>query len=101
MTQGIVSAKDRAISESASTTILGAIQTDAAVNHGNSGGPLLNMQGQVVGINTSLVPDSSTGAAAEGISLAVGSDTAKAVVAQLQSNKAVSRGYLGIQDSSR
>ncbi|MCC6381264.1 MAG: trypsin-like peptidase domain-containing protein [Dehalococcoidia bacterium] len=95
VTRGIVSQKNRAITENSS--ILGAIQTDAAINHGNSGGPLIDLYGQVVGVNTSLVPDSTTGTAAEGIGLAVGSDTVRAVFEQLKSTGRVDRGYLGIQ----
>ena len=93
VTRGIVSQKNRAINEA---SILGAIQTDAAINHGNSGGPLLNLQGQVVGVNTSLVPDGSGGTAL-GIGLAVGSDTVKAVYEELREQGAVTRGLLGIR----
>ncbi|MEO8538356.1 MAG: trypsin-like peptidase domain-containing protein [bacterium] len=96
VTRGIVSQKNRGISEGSATTILGAIQTDAAINHGNSGGPLLNMFGEVVGINTALAPDPSTGETASGIGFAVGSDVAKAVFEQLQANGKVNRGFLGI-----
>lgn len=102
VTEGIVSAKNRAIQESqvdASTgvNILGSIQTDAAINHGNSGGPLLNFNGDVVGINTSLVPDQETGGTATGIGLAVGADTANAVFQQLKDTGKVNRGLLGVQ----
>jgi S1-C subfamily serine protease len=96
VTRGIVSQKNRAISESA--PILGAIQTDAAINHGNSGGPLLLLTGEVVGVNTALAPDpnSATGVA-QGIGFAVGIDTVKAVWQQLRENGFVNRGLLGIQ----
>ncbi len=97
VTEGIVSAKNRSIDEG-NSGVLGSIQTDAAINHGNSGGPLINYNGEVVGINTSLVPDSSTGSAAAGIGLAVGSDTASAVFEQLRDTGTVSRGLLGIQN---
>lgn len=97
VTRGIVSAKNRGIEES--STILGAIQTDAAINHGNSGGPLLNMFGEVVGVNTAIAPDptSTTGATAPGIGFAVGVDTVKAVYTELKDRGAVSRGLFGIQ----
>ncbi len=95
VTRGIVSQKNRGITEG-NTTILGAIQTDAAINHGNSGGPLLNMFGEVVGINTALAPDPSTGGIASGIGFAVGSDVAKAVFEKLQATGKVNRGFLGI-----
>lgn len=95
VTRGIISQKNRAIQESAK--ILGAIQTDAAINHGNSGGPLLTLAGEVVGVNTSLVPDtSSASGTASGIGLAVGSDTVRAVFEQLRDTGRVNRGLLGI-----
>lgn len=95
VTRGIVSQKNRGINEG-NTTILGAIQTDAAINHGNSGGPLLDMFGEVVGINTALAPDPSTGGTASGIGFAVGSDVAKAVFEKIRQSGKVSRGFLGI-----
>ena len=95
VTRGIVSQKNRAINEGGVSAIFGAIQTDAAINHGNSGGPLLNMYGEVVGINTALAPDGS-GGTASGIGFAVGSDVAKAVVEALRANGKVNRGFLGI-----
>jgi S1-C subfamily serine protease len=95
VTKGIISQKNRAISEVA--PILGAIQTDAAINHGNSGGPLLNLFGEVVGVNTALAPDpSSPSGIAQGIGFAVGVDTVRAVWEQLRDNGFVQRGYLGI-----
>ena len=97
VTRGIVSQKNRAISETSANSILGAVQTDAAINHGNSGGPLLDMFGEVVGINTALAPDPTTGETASGIGFAVGSDIAKAVFEQIKANGKVNRGFLGIQ----
>lgn len=94
VTRGIVSQKNRAIREN--TQILGAIQTDAAINHGNSGGPLLNLFGEVVGVNTAIAPNPSTGTQAVGIGFAVGSDVAQAVVAQLKGHGRVNRGFLSI-----
>ena len=97
VTRGIVSAKNRGIQES--STILGAIQTDAAINHGNSGGPLLNLFGEVIGVNTAIAPDpsSTTGAIAPGIGFAVGVDTVKAVYSELKEKGKVDRGLFGIQ----
>lgn len=96
VTRGIVSQKNRAIEEAA---ILGAIQTDAAINHGNSGGPLLNLYGEVVGVNTSLVPDRLSGSGVgQGIGLAVGSDTVKAVYEEIRAQGSVNRGLLGIRN---
>ncbi|MGI8927668.1 MAG: S1C family serine protease [Tepidiformaceae bacterium] len=94
VTRGIVSAKNRGIDEA--STILGAIQTDAAINHGNSGGPLLNLHGEVVGVNTAIAPDRTTGGIAPGIGFAVGVDTVKAVLSELRESGRVDRGLLGI-----
>lgn len=97
VTRGIISAKNRAISES-QFGLLGSIQTDAAINHGNSGGPLLNFYGEVVGVNTAIAPDPTTGEVAPGIGFAVGADTVKAVYEQLKATGKVNRGLLGIQN---
>lgn len=97
VTRGIVSAKNRPINDSG---ILGAVQTDAAINHGNSGGPLINYQGQVVGVNTALAPDTSTQGLAQNIGFAIGSDTVSAVYDEIRETKQVQRGYLGISDFS-
>lgn len=97
VTRGIVSAKNRAINES-QFGLLGSIQTDAAINHGNSGGPLLNLFGAVVGVNTAIAPDPTTGGVAPGIGFAVGADTVRAVYEQLKANGKVNRGMLGIQN---
>ncbi len=94
VTKGIVSAKNRAISES--SAVLGAIQTDAAINHGNSGGPLLDMYGNVIGVNTAIAPDNTTGGIAPGIGFAVGADTVKAVYESIKTDGKVNRGFLGI-----
>ena len=96
VTRGIVSAKNRSIDEN--QPVLGAIQTDAAINHGNSGGPLLDMTGVVIGVNTAIAPDSTTGGVAPGIGFAVGANTVKAVYEQLKTNGKVDRGYLGIRN---
>jgi S1-C subfamily serine protease len=93
VTRGIISALNRAIPSSG---ILGAVQTDAAINHGNSGGPLLDYEGHVVGINTSLAPDSSTGGLAQNIGFAVGADTIGAVYDEIVQLGFVDRALLGI-----
>jgi 2-alkenal reductase len=75
----------------------GLIQTDAAINHGNSGGPLVNLAGQIVGINTLVVRGSGSGGdTAEGLGFAIPSNTVHAVADQLIANGRVSRPYLGI-----
>jgi putative serine protease PepD len=93
VTSGIVSALDRSISSSNSFTIAGAIQTDAAINHGNSGGPLLNMSGQVVGVTTQIESESGGN---EGVGFAVPSNTIRVVASQLVSGKTVQHAYLGV-----
>jgi putative serine protease PepD len=81
VTRGIVSALDRSI-ETTSGTLSGLIQTDAAISSGNSGGPLVNALGQVVGINTA-VATSSSGVEASNIGFAISIDDAMAVAHQL------------------
>ncbi|MGH2632458.1 MAG: S1C family serine protease, partial [Tepidiformaceae bacterium] len=98
VSRGIVSAKNRAIDEgTGQNSVLGSIQTDASINHGNSGGPLLNYKAEVVGVNTAIAPDSETGGIAPGIGFAVGADTIQAVYDQLKATGKVDRGFLGIQ----
>ncbi len=90
VTFGIISAKSRrGLNENPYQEFL---QTDAAVNPGNSGGPLVNVKGEVVGINTAIV-----GKAYQGISFAIPSETAHHIYDQLRSNRHVVRGYLGVQ----
>ena len=96
VTRGIVSAKNRSTTEDPRAQSFGAIQTDAAITHGNSGGPLLNLNGEVVGVNTSIAPDPSTGGVAPGIGFALGSDVVKAVYDDVRTGGKVTRGYLGI-----
>jgi serine protease Do len=91
VTAGIVSALGRDIQ---SGPFDDYIQTDAAINQGNSGGPLFNADGQVVGINTAIV--SPTGGSV-GIGFAVPSDMAQKVVADLAADGKVARGWLGVQ----
>ncbi len=94
VTAGIISAKGRRTQRSALGLYENYLQTDAAINMGNSGGPLVNMEGKVVGINTAIV--TPTGAFA-GIGLAIPSSLAEDVMTQLIETGEVSRGYLGIQ----
>lgn len=87
-TEGIVSALNRSVTESTGITISHAIQTDAAVNPGNSGGALINLQGQLIGIPTLTAVDTETNTTAEGVSFAIPSNLVKTVAQQLiqQSN---------------
>jgi S1-C subfamily serine protease len=99
MSVGVISATNRSIQSLNGTnpanafSIPGAIQTDAAINHGNSGGPLVNTGGAVIGINTQIA--SSTGGG-EGVGFAVPVDTVKRSVAQLQAHGSVAYAYLGV-----
>ncbi|SFL39022.1 DegQ family serine endoprotease [Methylobacterium pseudosasicola] len=88
---GIVSARGRNIESGPYDNY---IQTDAAINKGNSGGPLFNMDGEVIGINTAIL--SPTGGSV-GIGFAVPSDTAKPVIDQLRDFGEVRRGWLGVR----
>jgi putative serine protease PepD len=93
VTNGIVSALNRTISSDNNYAISGAIQTDAAINHGNSGGPLLNMRGRVVGINSQI---ESEGGGSVGVGFAIASDTVRSVVTQLLGTGKVAHAYLGV-----
>ena len=93
VTSGIVSALNRDISSTNNFTISGVIQTDAAINHGNSGGPLLNMAGQVVGITTQIESESGGN---DGVGFAVPSSTISKVVSKLVKGQKVAHPYLGV-----
>ncbi len=90
ITAGIVSAKGRFVSAEKYENF---IQTDAAINVGNSGGPLLNLDGQVIGINTMIISNSG---ASQGVGFAIPINMVQAVVKQLRENGKVVRGWLGI-----
>jgi putative serine protease PepD len=94
VTTGIVSALDRTIQAPNNFTISGAIQTDAAINHGNSGGPLLDSDGHVIGINSQIESDSGGN---DGIGFAVPSSMVQRVAQQLISGGKVAHAYLGVQ----
>ncbi len=91
----MVSATGRSIDTGRGYQIDGLIQTDAAINHGNSGGPLVNLAGQVIGINT-LVVRNNNGDVAEGLGFAVPVNTARAVAEQIMQKGYFSRPNLGI-----
>jgi putative serine protease PepD len=93
VTSGIVSALNRTITSPNDFAINDAIQTDAAINHGNSGGPLLNSSGQVIGINSQIDSDSGGN---DGIGFAVPSNTVKSVASQLIATGKVEHAYLGV-----
>ncbi|HEY8029943.1 MAG TPA: trypsin-like peptidase domain-containing protein [Gaiellaceae bacterium] len=94
MTAGIISAIDRTITAPNNFSISGAIQTDAPINHGNSGGPLLDANGQVVGVNVQIDSNSN---GSEGVGFSTPIDTVKSVADTLISGGKVEHAYLGIQ----
>jgi 2-alkenal reductase len=97
VTVGVVSATDRSIQTNPGFQLEGLLQTDAAINQGNSGGPLVNLAGQIVGINTLVVRGNGlTSSVAEGLGFAISSNTARAVAEQLIANGFVAHPYLGI-----
>jgi S1-C subfamily serine protease len=96
VTAGIVSALQREIQSPNDFAIDHVIQTDAAINHGNSGGPLLNAQGQVIGVNSQIQTGSTATQGNVGIGFAIPINTVKEVVAQLIKNGKVEHAFLGI-----
>jgi len=92
LTTGIISSLGRTIRSEVGTTIEDVIQTDASINPGNSGGPLLNSEGEIIGVNTAII--SPTGASV-GIGFAIPVNTAKRIAAELIAKGFVSYPYLG------
>jgi putative serine protease PepD len=99
VTTGIVSALHRTIDSPNNFSISDSIQTDAPINHGNSGGPLLDGAGQVTGVNAQIQSQSG---GSEGIAFSIPSNTVRSVVDQLVAGKTVAHAYLGVrvQDSA-
>ena len=95
VTSGIVSALGRSMDSPSGFTISNSIQTDAPINHGNSGGPLINMLGQVIGVNTQIQSDSG---GSDGVGFAIPSKV-KSVVEQMVAGKTVQHAYMGIKVS--
>jgi len=96
VTVGVVSATGRSIDTGSGYSIDGLIQTDAAINQGNSGGPLVNLAGEVVAINTLIIRNSGSGTVAEGLGFAIPINTARVISEQIIQKGYVSRPYLGI-----
>jgi putative serine protease PepD len=92
-TTGVVSALDRSISAPNRYTITGAIQTDAPINRGNSGGPLLDSHGRVIGVNSQIETNSGD---SSGVGFAVSSNTARRVAEAVVSGGKVAHPYLGV-----
>src|SRR6266403_2206723 len=94
LTTGIVSALGRTVQTSQTTFIDEAIQTDAAINRGNSGGPLINSHGEVIGINSAIYTPTGTTA---GIGFAIPINTAKSIANDLITDGRVHRAFLGVE----
>lgn len=94
---GVVSALNRDLPVDETVRLKNMIQTDAAINPGNSGGPLVNTQGQVIGINSAIfVGNNSSGGQAMGIGFAIPSNHAKKIMEALRTNKRIQHPYIGI-----
>ena len=97
MTSGIVSALGRTIQSTNGYSIPGTIQTDAAINHGNSGGPLLDLRGRVIGVNSQIESESGGNT---GVGFAIPSNTVRSVADQLIAGEQVEHAYLGVSLAS-
>lgn len=96
VTVGVVSATGRSIDTGNGYQIEDLIQTDAAINHGNSGGPLVDLAGEVIGINTLVVRNTNSGDVAEGLGFAIPVNTAQAIAQQIIRQGYFARPYIGI-----
>src|SRR5439155_23718700 len=95
VTHGIISARDRGqVSLGNSIRIKEFLQTDAAINPGSSGGPLIDMNGEVIGINTAIASHNGSNS---GVAFSIPSNLVKRVMNQLLAQGTVQRGYLGMQ----
>jgi putative serine protease PepD len=94
LTSGIVSALHREMTAPNNFTITNTIQTDAAINHGNSGGPLVDRRGRVVGVNAQIESESG---GSDGVGFAIPSNTVRAIVRQLIASGEVRHAYLGVR----
>jgi putative serine protease PepD len=100
LTTGVVSSLGRNITAPNSFQIDGVIQTDAAINPGNSGGPLLDADGNVIGVNSQIATGSQYSQGNVGIGFAVPSNSARTVVPQLRAGKTVQHAWLGVETSA-
>jgi serine protease Do len=97
VTVGVVSATGRRLDGGRGYLLEDMIQTDAAINQGNSGGPLVNLAGQVIGLNTAIVRGSSGQPTVEGLGFAVASNTVQVVANSIIENGYIARPYMGIR----
>jgi S1-C subfamily serine protease len=100
LTAGVVSAVGREISAPNSSPIENAIQTDAAINHGNSGGPLINAEGQVIGVTSQISTGNTGGQGNVGIGFAIPINLVRTVAAQIIKTGKVEHAYLGVSVQS-
>jgi putative serine protease PepD len=100
MSTGIVSGLDRTISAPNGFTVAHAIQTDAALNPGNSGGPVFDASGKVVGIVDQIATNGSSNATSSGVGFAVPIDLIRSELANLEAGKPVSHAYMGVSTGS-
>jgi putative serine protease PepD len=94
VTSGIVSALHRSIESPNHFTIGNSIQTDAPINHGNSGGPLIDNLGRVIGVNAQIKSDSG---GSDGVGFAIPANTVSSVISQIVAGKTVEHAYFGVQ----
>ncbi len=96
VTVGVISATGRTLDTGNGYSMENMLQTDAAINQGNSGGPLVNLAGEVIGINTLIVRNSGAGTVAEGLGFAIPSNTARSIAEQILQKGFFARPYLGV-----
>ncbi len=94
VTSGIVSALHRSIDSPNNFTISNSIQTDAPINHGNSGGPLLNASADVIGVNSQIQSESG---GSDGVGFAIPANTVRSIVGQIVAGKTIAHAYFGVQ----
>jgi 2-alkenal reductase len=97
VTVGVISATGRSLDTGNGYQLEGLLQTDAAINEGNSGGPLVNLAGEVIGINTLIIRDTGTSSTVEGLGFSIPSNNVMLVTSQIIAKGYVSRPYIGIR----